>query len=391
MAEPGNRQLTALVVILLAFTAASLLVIPRRGRSMDPRASTLLTTEMGAGALYETMRTLGVPAARRYSPFVEADPLRGPLVMLAVGTVGLSTSERNGLVAWVRSGGTLVFAPGHDASLFGWLTRSLDLGDHTPVVPAAFLRIPRFPSTPTDHEWASGVDSVPPAASAFRSLPPELEYEALIETEAGDPVTIVYVFGRGRVVALADQTLVSNETARAHPGAVQIMVRAAANLAEPGDTVWFDEYHHGFTGGGHPVRALWDFARERPAGRALAQLGLAALGLLLLLGRRLGAPRAPAPARRRSPLEHVDALARVYHGAEARPTARRLLMAGLARRLREPAAAGETEADALLDRLRSHPTRAEPARRLAAALAADAAPAAIANAIDDVIHPERNE
>lgn len=391
MAEPGRRQLTALVVLLLGFTAASLLVLPRRGRSGDVRASTLLTTENGAGALYETMRALGLPAARRYTPFVEADPLRGPLVMLAVGTIALSTSERNGLVAWVRAGGTLVYAPGYDGAIFGGLTRSLDLGAHTPVVPAGFLRVPRAEARPTGHEWARGVHSVPPAASAFRSLPPELEYEPLIETREGDPVAIAYAFGRGRVVALADQTLVSNQTARADPGAAVILVRAASELSEPGDTIWFDEYHHGFSGGGSPLGALWDYVRRRPAGRALAQLSLASMGVLLLLGIRFGSARPAAPARRRSPLEHVDALARVYHGAQARPTARRLLMAGLARRLREPHGAGDADAAALLGRLRSHPTRGEPARRLATALDAGAAPAVIANAIDDVIHPERDE
>lgn len=389
MAESGGRrQLVWLVALLLAFTAASLLVLPRRGSSADPRASTLLTTEMGTAALYETMAALGLPVGRRHTPFVEADPLRGTLVMLAVAAVAPSPAEQNGLVAWVRTGGTLIVAPGA-ASVFDRLSTRLGLGPHVPVVPGAVLTPPRVPAAATDHRWADGVAAMPPAASAFRALPEELEHEPLILTGNGAAVALVYRFGEGTIVALADQTLVSNERAAEAAGAVQILVRAAADLVEPGDTIWFDEYHHGFSGGGGPVGALLRYVRETGSGRALLQLGLVALGLLLLVGRRLGAPRPPEPARRRSPLEHVDALARVYRGAGARRTARGLLVAGLARRLHEPYGAREPDADALLARLEGHPTRAPAAARLADALAADAPPAALAAAIDDVIEPAR--
>ena len=68
----------------------------------------------------------------------------------------------------------------------------------------------------------------------------------------------------------------------------------------------------------------------------MLQLAAAGLGLLLLLGRRFGAPDLPPAARRRSPLEHVEALAGAYRGAGARAIARRRLLAGLARRLGRP-------------------------------------------------------
>jgi hypothetical protein len=68
--------------------------------------------------------------------------------------------------------------------------------------------------------------------------------------------------------------------------------------------------------------------------------------------------------RRRSPLEHVEALAGAYQQAGARDTARRLLLAGLARRLgrrvaHTPAAEGE-----MLKRLSAHPTAGAAAREL---------------------------
>ncbi|MEN8375153.1 MAG: DUF4350 domain-containing protein [Gemmatimonadota bacterium] len=386
MADATRSQVITLVVLVVAFALATFLVVPLGSRADDDiRASTLLTGDHGAGALYQAMVTLGLPVERRHTPFIDADPLRGPLVMLSVGAVGLSRSEREGLVAWVRAGGTLMYAPG----FFDPLTESLELGSHDPVFPNPFFAEPRVPAAPLPHAWTEGVNEVPDVASTFDELAEDLDHEVIIESAGGAPVVIAYRFGQGRVVALADQTLVSNETARAGAGALVVFVRAAADLAEPGDTIWFDEYHHGFAGGGSPLDAAWRFVADTGRGRALAQLAVLALALLYVVGRRFGAPRPPAPQRRRSPLEHVDALARVYRGAGARTTARRLLIGGLARRLREPHPAGDAETAALLDRLGRHPAMGPPAGRLAGVLAADGAPLDVAGAIDDIIDPGR--
>ncbi|MBV9773747.1 MAG: hypothetical protein JO040_07350, partial [Gemmatimonadetes bacterium] len=118
-----------------------------------------------------------------------------------------------------------------------------------------------------------------------------------------------------------------------------------------GTALRFDEYHHGFQGGGSAVGATLRFLRHAPLGRMALQLAAAGVGLLLLLGWRFGAPLPPPPVRRRSPLEHVEALAGAYRQAGARATARRLLVGGLARRLgrqgpRDPRGEGE-----LLERL----------------------------------------
>lgn len=388
MAESVNRrQLAWLVGILLAFSAASLLLLPTRESSGDIRASTFLTTEKGTRALFETMAELGLPVARRTTPFVDADPLRGTLVVLAPSAVALAPAERRALIAWVRTGGSLLVTPGI-ASSFDPLSHSLELGPHAPVIPVPFVRIAREPVTPAAHPWVAGIGPVPPAGSAFHGLPDDLEYEPLLLTEDSVPVALVYEFGRGTILALADQTLLSNETAGEQVGAAQAFVRAAVELTAPGDTIWFDEYHHGFSSGGGPVRALLEFARSSPAGRALVHLAFVSLGLLLLVSRRLGAPRPAPQPRRRSPLEHVDALARLYQQAGARRTARGLLVAGLARRLNDPHAVREGDIEPLLARLRRHPTRGPAADRLAALLTADAEPAAVAAAIDDVIDPE---
>jgi hypothetical protein len=146
------------------------------------------------------------------------------------------------------------------------------------------------------------------------------------------------------VIAWSDPAPLSNIALREDSDAALLFARAVAGV---GSTVHFDEYHHGYRGGGSPVAATLRFLGETRPGHAALQLAAAGLGLLFLLGRRFGAPLAPAPALRRSPLEHVEALAGAYRQAGARRTARRLVLAGLARRLRTPPPAEGAEAEYL--------------------------------------------
>jgi hypothetical protein len=77
--------------------------------------------------------------------------------------------------------------------------------------------------------------------------------------------------------------------------------------------VAFDEYHHGFTGG----QELAGYVMSRPAGWVVWH-GLAALGLLVLVGLRLGPPREVHEERRRRPAEFIEAFARLCRAAGAR-------------------------------------------------------------------------
>jgi hypothetical protein len=148
------------------------------------------------------------------------------------------------------------------------------------------------------------------------------------------------------VVAWSDPRPLTNDELR-RSGAAHLFARSTVELAGGPRTVHFDEYHHGYRGGGSAVAGTLRFLRDRPWGHVAVQWMVVGLGLLLLAGRRFGAPVAPQPARRRSPLEHVEALAGAYRQGGARRTARRLLLAGLARRMGRrtpPEGTGEREA-----------------------------------------------
>jgi hypothetical protein len=178
------------------------------------------------------------------------------------------------------------------------------------------------------------------------------------------PVVLDFRLGKGRVIAWADAYPLVNHTLKNSRAAI-LFARTAADAAG-GRTLWFDEYHHGFSEGGGTLAGATRFIARQAAGHAVLQITVAVLGLLLLFGRRFGAPLPPPPARRRSPLEHVEALAGAYRQARAAQTARRLLLAGLARRLGRRVPHQPQAEQELLQRLVAHPTAGDAARALEA-------------------------
>jgi hypothetical protein len=165
----------------------------------------------------------------------------------------------------------------------------------------------------------------------------------VVEPEEGDPAVALLGRGRGEILVIADGSLVSNGAIRA-AGLAPLVARAVADWTAGGDTVRFDEYHHGHRGGS-PYRAFGSFLAREGVGRAALQLAIVALLALVPFAVRLGSPISPAPASRRSRLEHAAALGEVYRGARAEPVARRRLLAGFARRIgrARPSPGGEEE------------------------------------------------
>src|SRR5207247_6531798 len=76
-----------------------------------------------------------------------------------------------------------------------------------------------------------------------------------------------------------------------------------------------DEYHLGFGAGGTLPGASWAWLRRHPPGWALLQLIGVALVALAVTAVRFGPARSVLERRRRSPLEHVEALAAGLEGA----------------------------------------------------------------------------
>jgi hypothetical protein len=95
----------------------------------------------------------------------------------------------------------------------------------------------------------------------------------------------------------------------------------------------FDEYHQGYGDQPGTMRGIITYLSRTSSGHLVLQLAGAGLLLLLAVGPRLLPPRAAERIERRSPLEHVDALARAYRAVGATRTATMRLVHGVRRRV----------------------------------------------------------
>jgi hypothetical protein len=197
---------------------------------------------------------------------------------------------------------------------------------------------------------------------------------------ASRPAVIGLPLGRGRVVAVADPDLLRNDVLRVcRWNAGVLAVRGLDWLgAAGGRRLVFDEYHHGYGAHADPLRATGRALVRTPAGRLALQVAAAGLVLLAAAGIRPVAPRTHRTVERRSPLEHVGALARAYEQVGATRLAARRLVRGLRRRhavgsRRAVGGHGSAGADADIDFLHRtaarRPALAEDARRLERAVA----------------------
>jgi hypothetical protein len=145
-----------------------------------------------------------------------------------------------------------------------------------------------------------------------------------------------FPLGLGRVVVLSDPDFLRNDVLRVCKWGLDVVaVRVLEYLATGAsarDRLVFDEYHQGF--GTHPgtLRAIVAYLSRSSSGHVLLQSMLAGLVLLLALGPRLLPAHDPERVERRSPLEHVNALAQAYALVGGTRTATARLLRGLRRR-----------------------------------------------------------
>jgi len=175
--------------------------------------------------------------------------------------------------------------------------------------------------------------------------------------------------GVGGVLVLADAEELANQTVGSSSLAI-VVTRAIVDLLEPGDTLFFSEYHQGLDGRRGMFREAYGLAAGSPLGRALLHLAVVGVLLFVLSGRRFGSPLQEAESDRRSPLEHVEALGRIYRASGSHgPVARRLVRGAVRRKaLRPYGADSETE---ILQGWASQPELAVDSRTALTALEAD--------------------
>jgi hypothetical protein len=161
------------------------------------------------------------------------------------------------------------------------------------------------------------------------------------------PAAVGYPLGQGRLVIVSDPDLLRNDVLRGCRWGIDVVaVRMLEYLSETAglgagrrDRILFDEYHQGY--GVHPgtVRAIVLYLARASSGHVLVQLLIGGLVLLLALGPRPLPPHDPEFIERRSPLEHVSALAQAYERVGATRTVTANLLRGVRRRVERKGAA----------------------------------------------------
>ncbi|HEU5048827.1 MAG TPA: DUF4350 domain-containing protein [Gemmatimonadales bacterium] len=159
--------------------------------------------------------------------------------------------------------------------------------------------------------------------------------ERLLDTIEGEPIALrLSPDSGGAVTLVADGRLFTNRALRESSAGELALGFVAGRVG----TVVVDEYHQGFGPAGGMLAAARAWLLSSPLGWAMLQLFGVAVIALLAGAVRFGPARRVIVRTRRSPLEHVRALANALAAARGHDEAVDLLIRGLQRRL---ARAGE--------------------------------------------------
>jgi hypothetical protein len=359
-----------------------LLVVPSgTWVATDLRRSVLRTSPDGVAGWERSLQRLGLEVDESYRSFTAA-PVHGDALVILEPIHPPSAAEAAAALAWVREGGILVYSPGFDGLLLDSLRltlrrRSGAINSDEPPAP------PRF----RPHRWTEDVE--PDTALATWSLEPDsvirLDWTPLAVVQGTQDPTLAWVReGSGGVLVVAEAEPLSNARL-ATSSTATVMTRALLDLLTPGDTVVFSEYHQGVQGGRGIFREVYALAAGTPVGRVLMQGSVVAVLLLLLSGRSFGAPEPEREGDRRSPLEHVEALGRIYQGsASDRAVARRLVLGAVRRSGQRPS--GADDELGILRAWSGRPEVASPSRLAIAALRRDPPDlAGLTSALDAIV------
>lgn len=381
MADAADWWLRPRVVfsVLAVIVVIAALTTPRAEvGSAEPRLTSFSYAENGARGLHDLAARLGWQVERRLEPF------RGPIDSAATYAVlyppiDLTAGEVGVLLAAVRAGAGLIVVPVSGTPIADSLGLRQSARSMAPVMTTG---------SPVTRDSDDDRDSTPPGSRDPGAIDAGLyDYELFHVLEATRPLpsdTVVMLHGhrlsdaqrrpvvlgrtldRGRVVALADPRILLNDTVR-DSGLAELPIRMIEWASGgTGGPLVFAEYHHGFGRHASMTRALAQGFVHTPIGRALGVLGIAGLLLLLALGMRPMPVRARARVERRSPLEHVTALARAYEQVGATRTAVRHLIRGMRRR-RTVGRRGVGDAEMLRALASRHPAIAPDVERVIAA------------------------
>ncbi|HET9603492.1 MAG TPA: DUF4350 domain-containing protein [Gemmatimonadales bacterium] len=318
--------LAAAGLVIVAWLAASLGEREARPEDRDLRRSTMLTGPAGARAWAEALELLHVRVTRfRHRPSDLPPPAEGVVVAVLDPAIPLTAIDGLRLAAWQASGGN-VLAAGQGSNAY---IRCFGLAVQPRYGSAVYLqgdsvRV-NFLLVPAEGNESQRTLTDAPTCSAG-----SYHADTLLALAGGEPVALrVWPDSGGMALLVADGGLFANRAVRETRAGEFTLGLVSGSFTH----VIVDEYHQGFGPGGGMLGAAWRWLVSTPAGWAMIQLGIVATIALLLGAIRFGPARRVIERRRRSPLEHVHALATALAAAGGHEVAVSLVVSGLRRRL----------------------------------------------------------
>jgi uncharacterized protein DUF4350 len=332
-----QRELALGALLAVAVTVA---VLAGRGRSpsrqtaFERRTSAFLAGPRGSKVSYDVLARLGRPVERRRRPLfgLAREGRRAPGLLVVLNPpIDLQAAELAEVVGYVRGGGAVLAAGdgGGIAPCTGWVPERTGetLTDSLPVrAPGPRLRLPPvgFVLKPAEQERTRSTDDRCSLLVPGRT-------DTLLAVLDGRPAVLRLRYREGgQVTLVADPGYFRNLVWR-HTD-VPAFVVPLFLAGRRGAIVW-DEFHQGFGRSGSLTGATLAWLAGTPAGWAILQLGAVLLAALAVAAVRFGPARPVIDVRRRSALEHLEALAAGLEGAAGVDTAVALTVNGLRRRL----------------------------------------------------------
>lgn len=351
--RPRNEAMVAVAALTALAFVVAVLVRPGNGATAtDERPSTFLAGPGGSRALLEATRALGIEVRRfrerpRELQARLADGTRQAFVVIGP-SYGFTPPERSFLVGFNHQA-DLVLAGESASSLmrcFGYRVKAMRFDSVQAMAPGH-----RFAAAPWVHATLEPtherVDE--DSARAFdvgRSSCTVPLFRGVDTLLLSSPRRLVALRLRRAdldrsVILLADEELLRNRTLRrtdAGPFVLRLFRGRYRRIV-------FEEYHHGYGAQGSLAGAALAWSRRSPWGWAAWQVALVGLLALLFAGVRFGPARPGIPRARRSPLEHVRALATALAAARGHDEAIGAIVRGLRRRLVPLALRGRAPGD----------------------------------------------
>jgi len=325
-----------------------------RTREFDFRTSTYLNGPYGSKALHAVLTELGRLSERRRTPLytLATERAHRPAILVLLNPViDLQDAEVEQVARYVRAGGAVLAVGdgGGVTACAGWRTQSgaIGGGSRDTIAVRSLETEARLPPTSLVLTVRKGAtaglgslrrlrkgaaeDSEPDACNTLQPF----AIDTVILAVNNRPAALRLRYrGGGTITLVADPSWFTNRRWRDTELPIALVPLLTPRPERPGRVVW-DEYHQGFGLGNHEsfsTRTL-DWLRSNPAGWAILQLIAVGLAWLAMLSVRFGPALSVIERRRRSPLEHLEALGAGLESAADTDTAIKRLTLGLRRRL----------------------------------------------------------